>query len=84
VQVFYDEQDRLLLRCRVQPGQEGFQRFLALPLWRQGEGWIRSGKGERQQRRQQRHGLGQCHTRCGQRGFQGAQRLCWRRIMVHP
>ena len=26
-QVFHDEQDRLLPRFRVQPGQEGLQRF---------------------------------------------------------
>jgi hypothetical protein len=37
MQIFHHEQDRLLLRFGVQPGQEGLQRFLALPLRRQGE-----------------------------------------------
>jgi hypothetical protein len=46
VQVFHDEQDRLLLRFRIQPGQEGLQRFLTLPLRRQGKGWIGDGQGE--------------------------------------
>jgi hypothetical protein len=84
VQVFHDEQDRLPLRFRVQPGEEGLQRLLALPLWRQGEGWIGVGQGERQQRRQERHGLGQCHTRCDQRGFQCPQLLVWRLRVVPP
>ena len=47
VQVFHHEQDRLPLRFPVQPDQEGLQRFLALPLRRQGEGWIGAGQGER-------------------------------------
>ena len=72
----------LPLRFRVQPGQEGLQRLLALPLRRQGEGCIRDRQREREQRRQQRHGLGQRHTRHGQRGFQRAQWLGWRGIVV--
>ena len=47
MQVFHNEQDRLPLRFRVQPGQEGLQRLLALPLRRQGEGWIGGWQGER-------------------------------------
>src|SRR5206468_12665796 len=84
VQVFHNEQDRLLLRFRIQPGQEGLQRFLALPLRRQGERWIGVGQGERQQRRQQRHGLGQRHTRRGQRDFQCPQLLGGRSVVVPP
>ena len=37
VQVLHYEQDRLPLRYRMQPGQKGLQRFLALPLRRQSE-----------------------------------------------
>src|SRR5215471_366866 len=77
VQVFHNEEDRLPLRFRVQPGQNGLQRFLALSLWRQGERGIGGGQRKRQQRRQQRHGLRQCHPRGGQRGFQGPHWFGW-------
>jgi hypothetical protein len=53
-------------------------------LRRQGEGLIGVRQGERQQRRQQRHGLGQGHTRRGQRSFQCTQWLGWRRVVGPP
>src|SRR5215510_15653233 len=67
-----------------QPGQESLQRFLALSRWRQSEGCIGGRQREREQRRQQRHGLGQRQTRCGQRRFQYTQLLGWRHIVVPP
>jgi hypothetical protein len=84
VQVVHNEQDRLSLRLRMQPGQESLQRFLALPLRRQGEGCIGGRQREREQSHQQRHGLGQRQTRCSQRSFQCTQLLCWRHIVVPP
>ena len=40
VQVFHHKEDGLLLRQRQQPGQQGFQGFLLLPLGRQRQGRI--------------------------------------------
>src|SRR5262249_12663913 len=84
VQGFHNEQDRLPLCFRGQPSQEDFQGFLALSLRRQREGDIGVGKRERQQHRQQWHGLGQRYPRCGQRGFQCLHWLGWLRPVSPP
>ena len=59
VQVFDDEEHRLLLGLRQQPGQQGFEGFLLLPLGRQREGRILCRQRQREQRGKQRHHLWQ-------------------------
>ena len=51
MQIFHNHQHWLLPRFRREPGQQGLQGLLALPLGRQGQGGIVAGSGRRAGRR---------------------------------
>ena len=57
MQVFYNYQHWLLPRFRREPGQQGLQGLLALPLGRQGQGGIVRWQRQGEQSGEQGHDL---------------------------
>ena len=83
MQVLDDEEEGTLLRAVPPPGEEGFLGLRLLPLRGEGERRIALGQRQREQGREQGHGLGKRIPVLGQERLQLAQ-LLGRRLLRKP